>query len=215
MKLAHALEGEESRLYHGRVIATDGQRFAVVCDAGRLWVDVAAGCLLQPQMGDTVLASLTAHSGYVLCVLARGGTKPRELRVEGDLKLTVVDGQLGISADSGVVIEAGSGFALSAGTAAIQFEEASVRCETMTVSGHTSHAVWRETSLTTGRRFVAAVHDETHAGDSVRSVSGHDESSAGSARCRVEQDWTVEAQDATVVAQRRTVIDAGEQVNLG
>ncbi|WP_027212212.1 DUF3540 domain-containing protein [Burkholderia sp. WSM2232] len=215
MKVAHSYNGEESRFYHGRVIATDGQRFAVACDAGSSWAAVAAGCLMQPQLGDTVLISLTANSGYILCVLAHGEVRQRELRVEGDVRLAVAGGRLEVSAEHGVTIDAGPALSISAQAAALEFDAASVQCDAMTTSGTTSHAVWQETSLTTARRFVAAGRDETHAGESVRSVSGHDQSSVRSAHYRVEQDWTVNAQDASLVAQRRTVIDAGELVNLG
>lgn len=214
MSHVHALHATSATFFHARVIAADGERFAVAYDAGRSWVDVAAGCLIFPQVGDTVLVSF-ADGGYVLTVLRRGDAAAREMRFVGDLKFTVANGRLDLSGEHGVALDAHAGLTVRADAVAMRLGRAHLHCDELDVVGGRVHAAWGESALVTERQFVAASHAETNLGESVRHVAGHDEQVAGSMRQTVAADWTVQAHDASVIAARRVTVDADEQVQLG
>ncbi|VVE52035.1 hypothetical protein PHO31112_04757 [Pandoraea horticolens] len=192
MKHASAMrQTAAAAFFHARVIASEGEHFGVVCEAGHLSVKVAAGCLLQPRVDDTVLISLAGHSmrgseaGYILSVLEKGDTGAREVRLDGDTTLLAEGGQL------------------------------NVRCDMLDMSGRRLTMRWHETEQLTQRQFLAAAYSENHFGESICRVSGHSEQEAGSMRQRVADDWNVSARDATVIAERRVSIDAKEQIQLG
>src|SRR5690606_37590882 len=59
----------QAALHHVRVRSVEDGLYTVVCATGLYRLPAAAGCLLQPQVGDLVLISLSGGSGYVLNVL--------------------------------------------------------------------------------------------------------------------------------------------------
>lgn len=66
----------ETQLYQAQVYAVDGEKYGIVSALGCFWLPIAASCLLQPAIGDTVLVSQTGLEGYVLAVLQRTKNHP-------------------------------------------------------------------------------------------------------------------------------------------
>src|SRR5690554_3167572 len=78
-----------ARQYHARLVMSDGRRYCALTGEGAIWVVPAAGCLLQPSVGDIALVSVTGGgAGYVLSVLERA--KPEQdavMSTPGTLRL--------------------------------------------------------------------------------------------------------------------------------
>jgi hypothetical protein len=208
MKVAFALHRSELSLFYGLVTAVDDAHFYVSCDDRCRIVKRAAGCLLRPELGDTVLISCTEEFGYLLQVLERAQSSAAELSVEGGLTIVAGSGLLTLEAKCGVALNADAGLVVNTA-------RADMHCVQLNLTGDTVRACWRDTALSTQRRFVSAVFDETLLTDSVRRVSGHDEQTAQSMRLRVERDWVLQTHDAAVQAESRVVVKAKQQVQLG
>jgi hypothetical protein len=204
-----------ARLYHARLVMRDGARYGALTDEGAHWVTPAAGCLLQPEIGDLVLASVAGGQGYILTVLERGTPEAiARIEVPGSLRLSVPEGRLELDAAQGVSLDAGPSLSLKAETAAAAFEQAEVCSQSLRVAGETLHTTWTSRTDVSGTRLDIATRGETHLAQSVRRVAGHEEVSAGSLRQTVTEDWSVQAATADVKAADRVAIDAGS-VQIG
>src|SRR3546814_20722117 len=79
----------QARQYHARLVMHEGRRYCALTEEGAIWVTAAAGCLLQPAVGDVVLVSVAgANNGYILSVLERGRPEQEAvMSVPGTLQL--------------------------------------------------------------------------------------------------------------------------------
>lgn len=200
--------------HHVRIQWADGERFGVVIGSRRHWLAVAAGCLLRPSVGDTVLVSLAGDSGYILCVLERATAQDATVSVPGNLHLHLPNGGLTVSAAQGVAVDAGTAFAVRGQAASLQFAQAGILVDALSVVGDTLQATWRDRSVISQNSLEVAARMETRAGDAIRRVNGHEDTAAGSMRTRVSHDWTVHADRAELTAEQRLKLDGG-QVQLG
>src|SRR3546814_3104002 len=81
---------DEASLQHARLVMGYGKRYAALTRQGAVWVTPAAGCLLQPAIGDLALVSLMNGQGYILTVLERAAPdSPAEVALPGDLQLSL------------------------------------------------------------------------------------------------------------------------------
>ncbi|OWT59100.1 hypothetical protein CEY11_13000 [Candidimonas nitroreducens] len=203
-------------LRHVRLTVRDGTRYGVGSGAERAWLTTAAGCLLQPAVGDLVLASIEEGRGYILTVLERA--KPddaAEISLPGDLHLHLPAGHLEVTAAQGARLDAGPRLETRAAQWQGDFDGARLQCRALLLSGHALQAHWHSrTEACSGTWFVAAQRGETHLGSGLRRVAGHDEITAQSLRQLVERDWRLQAASADLQAQRRVALRS-DSVQLG
>jgi hypothetical protein len=199
-----------ARLYHARLVMRDGQRYAALTDEGASWVSPAAGCLLQPEVGDLALLSLAGGQGYILTVLERGTPEAvAHIELPGSLRLSLPHGTLELQAAQGVALDGGAALSLSAQQASASFTQADMSCDHLRVAGQSLHTRWNTRTDVSGTRMDIATHSETHAAESVRRIAGHEDVSAGSLRQSVADDWSVQAGSADLKARDRVAVDAG------
>jgi len=192
--------------YHARLVMRDGRRFCALTDDGAVWVVPAAGCLLQPAVGDMALVSIAGAGGYVLNILERA--RPEQdavVAVPGGLRLEA--GKVEIAARDGVEMEAGGQLQLRAGAARMRFG-------TLAIEGATLHARWTQRVEVSQQRIDIASHAESHWGYSLRRIGTHEEVTAASIRQLVTRDWSVRAGTAGLVGRDRVAID-GDAVQIG
>lgn len=187
-----------ARQHHVKVQALQGGRCVVICADGLFTLPVAAGCLLQPRPGDTVLISIADGEGYVTQVLKRHGSEPAHLHIEGDAELRVQGGQLRLAAD-GIDMQA---------------DLLSLRAQRMVDTGGLRQSSWNKRVDITGHQQSFITRRELHLERSVRRVTAHEEQSAGSMRLVVARDWRVRADSADLLGGRRVKVDA-DTVHLG
>ena len=210
----HVIE-RPATLRHARINAVDGERFGVVsADGHRHWLKPALGCLLQPALGDRVLVSLDGEEGYILSVLERTQPQTGELRVAGDLRLSLPSGALSIEVRDGLALDAGAVLALQAERSVMQFAEASLGVGTLRVTGERADSHWLEHNEQAHRHNQQATFHTAQYGDSWRQVQGHEELQAGSVRQRVTRDWSLTGETLDLFADVTVALDA-ERIKLG
>lgn len=206
---------QEPGLFHARLVMGDGKRFAALTGQGTQWVTPAAGCLLQPAVGDLVLVSLAGAQGYVLMVLERAAPETTaELSVPGDLRLSAPDGRLRLDAAQGIELDAGPALHLAARQLSALIHAANVACNSLRVSGDEACSHWNTRTDLSGTRVEIARSTECHTERSVRRIAEHEEVTARSIRHSVEHDWSIHAETADVSARVRVALQA-PSVHLG
>ncbi|QDQ86804.1 DUF3540 domain-containing protein [Alcaligenaceae bacterium SJ-26] len=201
-------------LHHVKVQALQGDCCVVICADGFYNLPVAAGCLLQPQPGDTVLASLADGQGYVIQVLQRhaAGT-PACLRVEGNTELDVRGGSLRLAAES-IDMQAAQAWRVRAQTGMVETGLLSIEAARLAESGGQRQAHWDSSTEVLARQQSFIGRRELYLERGVRRVATHEEQSAGSVRLVVARDWRVRADSADLLGGRRVKVDA-DTVQLG
>jgi hypothetical protein len=192
------VEAGRAQLHHVKVQALQGEACVVICADGLFVLPVAAGCLLQPNPGDTVLASISDGDGYIIQVLVRHAGTPARLRVQGDAELRAQNGQL----------------TLAAHTVDLHADTLSVRAERLIETGERRESNWTSQVEIAHHQQSFITRRDMHIERSVRRVAEHEEQSAGSVRLVVAQDWRVRANTADLLGGRRVKVDA-ETVQLG
>lgn len=204
-----------ARLEHARLVMRDGRNYGALMQEGALWVTAAAGCLLQPEVGDLVLVSIAAGRGYVLTVLERGTPESvAQIEFPGDLRLSLPSGQLHLSAAAGLSLDAGPSLTVSATQASVSVAQAELSCGTMRIDGGSAHTNWKSRTDVSGERLEIAARSETHLQQSVRHIAGHEDMLCGSLRQTVTEDWSVHAATAELRGRDRVSVDA-ELVQIG
>ena len=212
---ADAKAHQEASLQHARLVMSDGKRYAALTRQGTQWVTPAAGCLLQPAIGDLALVSLMDGQGYILTVLERGAPDtPAEVALPGDLQLSLPHGRLALTTAHGIALDAGSTLDVAAQRLTAALQGVDIACQTLNLTGDETHTQWNNRTDVSGSRLDIATRSESHAEHSVRRIAGHEEVSAQSLRQTVDQDWSVHADTASLKARERVAVNAAS-VQLG
>lgn len=212
---AKLCESRDAALHHGRVSATDGKLFGVSFAGGHARARVAAGCLLQPCVGDKVLVSVAEDETYILNVLERRDTDaPADLQFEGSVRLTARGGSIELRADEGVDISAAAHLWLSAPQAQLGFGSAALTAAELDMTGMRLHSTWRQVSESAVRSRRTAERAEEYYGEAVEVVARHQEIRARSQRLHIDTDWSVRTDNATIRAENHARVD-GKRVHLG
>lgn len=199
---------------YARVYAQAEGRYGVAGPLGGHWVQVAASCLLQPDVGDRVLVSLAGTEGYILAVLAQADPDQSSLRLSGNARIYADRGTLTLGAREGMAVMAGPALSIQARDARLTANTLGLQARTMRMTGDTCHSVWREHHDVAKLHRNVSLRSEQQAHDRVTRVSGHDELSAGSQRILIQKDWRVRARNTDIRARERASVDAG-QIHLG
>jgi len=206
---------DQASLQHARLVMGDGTRYAALTPQGAIWVTPAAGCLLQPAIGDLALVSLMNGQGYILTVLERAAPdRPAEVALPGDLHLSLPQGRLAVTATHGVALDAGPALDVAAGRLTAALQTADVACQALRLTGDEAFSQWNTRTDMAGSRLDIATRSESHAEHSVRRIAGHEEVCAQSMRHLVDQDWSVHADTADLKACDRAAVTAAS-VQLG
>lgn len=204
--LARKRELEKPELAYGTVMSS-GSSMTVSGTFGEITALCAAGCLLRPETGDTVLLSLDMSGGaWVLSVLTRGSAMPNTLELTGDSVLRVRGGGLTVAPETELHCMTQRA-ALFATDAEMRADTASVtaRLFTCTVDRIKSvagivDAVSREFTRRTAQYF--------------RFTTEHEDCQAGSRRQLVDETLTMQSKNTVIVSEEHVKID-GELIHMG
>lgn len=190
--------GKVRQLLDAFFIIESGQR--------RIRAVQAAGCLLAPQVGDTVLVVESAEErAYIIAVLSRDTTKAAQINLPVDTVLAAQNGSLHLCAKSELTLDAPELF-LHADTGIAEIRETQFTADTVNLSISRLRAVW------------SAV--ESRAGRVIQRVSrlyrriGMEDSQLEQLHCTVEKTCTIDAKEVRIKAEERLRLD-GERVELG
>lgn len=202
-------------LRHARINAVDEDRFGMVStDGGRFWLKPALGCLLQPEIGDTVLISVAHDEGYIIAVLERSIPTPPHIHFGGDLTLSLPAGCLNIHTREGVSVNAGKKFSLLADEGSAQIAYLLGTVGLLQICGERADSYWSERNNISLHQCDTAVRYTSEFGDRYQQIHGHDETQAGSLRQRVDKEWTASCESIYLCADITVTID-GQLIRLG
>jgi hypothetical protein len=158
----------------------------------------AAGCLLQPEPGDRVLAVVQpGQPAYVLCVLEKAGAAGT-LDLGGGARITARDGALALE---------GRELELRAGTGRARFDAFSWQSRSLTAQVGSLRAL----GLTLESVFDRVVQ---RARTSLRWIRDLDHAAAGRVRRQVQGQYSVQSGSASITAEGQVKVD-GRQIHLG
>jgi hypothetical protein len=215
--LASNMEPCQPSLAYGRVVAGGEGRFTVQVDAGVIRTVTAAGCFMQPMVGDRVLISTDGEAeSYILTVLqrAQGKETPARLVFDGPVDLVVRKGGFSLAADTGLSLASGEKMSLAAGTISVHAGSGEAAIERMSFVAKTFHGQIKRIKLAANtvensfRRLTQRLQD------AFRFVEDQEEIQTGSTRYLVEDTLTINAKNAVHMAEEIVTINA-EQVHLG
>jgi len=203
-------------LEYGEVLREGDGVYLVATSHGPMHAVQAAGCLLRPSAGDTVLVSVNGQGvSFVLTVLEQApGRAQSDIVLNGCVRMHVRDGDLNIVADRSLGFSAATELDLAAESLGVHAASGKVNIERLSVSGAFVRCQIKaikyvgKTIETICSRLTQRVRN------AVRYVQEHEEIQSNSTRYLVEETITVHAKNAVHVAEEIVKIDA-EQVHLG
>jgi hypothetical protein len=177
----------------------------------------AAGCLVKPEPGDSVLISLDAFGRcFILTVLERGenGALRTDLDLTGDVNLTVHGGKLRLSADEDLTLGARNELSVTSGKLSVHAGEGEASFDRVSLLTRilTTQAKRIKRIADTCEEFFDTLTQRLT--NCFRSIQDHDETQAGSARQVVSETWLVQTRNTAMMAEQDVKIDA-EHIDLG
>jgi hypothetical protein len=167
----------------------------------------AVGCLIEPEIGDTVLL-YTGPDGttYILSLLARGSDHPAELPFPRGMTVRV--------GGEGFTVEAPKVTVAARRTLSLFADEGSIVFGALKIRGISLDAAWGAVRVVARTVDSIAVRVVQKCRRLYRTVEEFEESRIGRLRCLVNGLLFFRSKDATVQAER-TVKMNGERIHLG
>jgi len=180
-------------------LVTDTQTLVRLEDGDTRHADQAAGCLLQPAIGDTVLVYDDPDSAYILSVLKRGEAQPATLAVPGA---------------GHVALKAEKQLEFSAPDMKMTARRLSLITETLTKTGKQLFQTFTKTLETTVDKFVSARTINTTANTRSSAVKETDTLQAGVLVQNIDSVATQNSDISMVTAKEDVRLDA-KRVSVG
>lgn len=198
----------------GEVIAITTAGLTVRTESGLFGARRAAGCLLEPAIGDLVLAAGESRARvYVLSVLERSADGPARLNVEGDLELGA-SGCLSLHADAGLRLTTGAAALLAADELTLRGRHTQALFERLDAVGGEAHSTLGRVRLVANAIESVVERVLLAAKTSLRMVEGADQSRCGSSDHRATGTVKVHGRNVVTTASELVKAD-GAQIHLG
>ena len=199
----------------GRVVDRDAQgAWRVDVDGVLREARRAVGCIVEPQVGDVVLALVHESGTHVLCVLDRDAPGAKKLAVDGDLTLEARGGSIKVAAHEDFELVAARGARVTAGTVDVTAAEGNVWIGRLTAVGDYVRAEFGKISLFATSMSADVERVVQRMKSSLRVVEESEHVRAGTLDYRAEDMVNVRGKTAVVTAEDLVKLD-GAQVHLG
>ncbi len=216
IQTARKLSPLDASEHAARVARIEGAVLVLRGSAGEVRARRAASCMLQPTLGDLVLAAVLGDgSAYVLAVLERGDADvPSELLVEGDVALRVSNGRLEVFADQGVELRSPEHVKVASRNVEIVSKNTHLLFDELKAMGR--DAVLEATNGRILGTVLETVADMVHltAKRAIRVVTEIDQTRAKRVDHLIEKSLTISAENASVMATSLVRMD-GSNIQLG
>lgn len=206
----HQSEGE---LTSGIVNAVCTSTFTVVINNCRLTAKKAAGCLLIPEVGDTVMLAMLGGQSWILGVLEKSNVEKGNIFFPGSL--TLHTGQkLTLSSLAGLTLQTPAKAALVASEMNVKTQSTQVHTSQIKLTAEKA-----DVALTVLHQVIERAETYTEwliskLGRCIRTVREHDEQRCGSHTQRVEGSHVVESENSVHIARKHMAMDA-KKIHLG
>ncbi len=176
----------------------------------------AVSCLVEPLVGDTVLASSNGSAGawHVLSVLEREHATPTTLSADGDLAIHLPSGKLDVVTKDGAAVTSGGSIDLTSPRLAAQAVEADLRFESATASGRTAQVLFEAVKVSVEGAELLADRVTTRARQAMRILTELDQLRARCVDYVAKKSLRMHAENTIVTAEGIAKVDA-KNIHLG
>jgi len=216
-ELASKIENTQPILEYGHISEVNGRHFTVLTSYGEIVTERAVSCLVQPEMGDTVLLSLDMPgNNFILSVLRRDAGKRGETSIlfDGEVNLHVNDGNLSLTSDKGITVGSREDVTCVGRKLSVHADEGEVTIKNCSFLGTFLHVQVERF------KHVADIADSIYRRwtqrleNAFRFVKEEEEVQTGSTRYLVEDTLTMHSKNAVHMSEEIVTINA-EQIHLG
>ncbi|MBN2515586.1 MAG: DUF3540 domain-containing protein [Deltaproteobacteria bacterium] len=210
---ARNMESEKFDLFDGRVKIKDDNFFWVETSRGLHKAKKSVSCLLEPRISDEVL--LLSHrngKSYILSVLEREQDVQSDILFEGDVSVTVKNGDLGFTARK--LDLKGHDIVLDSKKLDLRSESGKASISDFTFLGRVFHGdidavkiVSKTVTSITGRLIQKAR-------ESYRWIENLEQIKVGRLRCIARESLYMKGKRSSLMAETKVKID-GEKIHLG
>jgi len=213
--LARKLEQRQVFQDVGEVVRVLGDVFLVRTDDGDVRARRAKGCLLAPEVGDTVLLAIVgAQSAYVLSVLEREEGAASKIVLEGDVELRAPSGRIGLAAQEGIGLVSGKEVSVVSGSVEVRAVSGNVVLERLSMLGTLVSAELGKVKLVAGIFDSALERLSQKVKRSYRTIEEVDQVRAERIDYAAKKNLSLRGDNALINAEELVKVD-GEQIHLG
>ncbi len=196
------------------VTLVDGDGCVVESASGSRRARRAAGCLVRPEVGDTVLTATSQRGAWVLTVLERGAATAARVELDGDLEIRLPSGRLSIAAQEGVDVAAGAPVGVVAPAVAVHAPEGTLSIEKLTLLGGAVEVDVAKVRLAAGAIDQTVERVTQRVKRALRFVEDFEELRAGRIDYAARSLLSLHGRGAAVTADELVKVDAA-QVHIG
>jgi len=194
------------RLRSAQVQRISGATYFVVDACSLVRAERAAGCLLQPEQDDLVLISEDSMSNVsILTVLEREAGKPSMLSVDGDLLL---------QSKGNLSFKGGQGLNLLTPKIFLKADRSKMKINDLTFTGDLLTACGRQLRSIYQTVEIEAKAIVERVSRLYRRIKDED-ARLGRLHCRVQAEYSIRAQDASIDAENTMHLKSKKKIELG
>ncbi|CAH0536126.1 hypothetical protein VMF7928_00220 [Vibrio marisflavi CECT 7928] len=211
---ATSLNSKQEWLMHSGVVTNQfASGFQVKCESGLVGAQVAASCLLQPNIGDRVLCSGNSSEAFILAVLERSAVEEYQLHIPGDLNVQS-SGRMTLKSDTNLTLSSNEQTELTSDKMNVEVREATMTAQQSHFIGQKSF--FHVEKLSWIGKQIEQVADRVFQRFNMQTkkISGHEEKQTKSSRHLIEKDYVVQSQNSLHHAEKNMHLD-GEKIHLG
>ena len=205
----------EATQEYGTVVGQEDSVYSVETDSGLYRVKRAVSCVVQPEVDDLVLVSLSSlGGGYILAVLERAQGAKATLSFDSDVDIRTSEGSLSIASKQGIDLASTESINLIASRLGIASSEGDINISRLTFLGG-----FFEGSLETVKLLARTFDSITErffrrTKRSYRFIEDTDQVKAGSLNYVADKSLMLRGTFSQMTAKEDVHID-GERINIG
>jgi len=200
---------------YGKVVGQEDSFYSVETDSGLYRVLRAISCVVQPEVNDLVLVSLSSLSGsYILAVLEREQGAKATLSFDSDVDIRTSEGSLSIASKQGIDLVSAKDINLVSSRLGISSSQGEINISRLTFLGS-----FFEGSLETVKLLARTFDSITErffrrTKRSYRFIEDTDQVKAGSLNYIADKSLILRGTFSQMTAKEDVHIDA-ERINIG
>lgn len=199
----------------GTVLEQKENSFLVAARDYRVWAQKAAGCLLLPEPGDTILfVSSTDGTCYILSVLAKEQAGQQRIQFSGDTDLICKDGELSLSGQKGVHVASPKQVQLTTSNLKVVAAEGECTISRLTFLSNFFLGRLANIKMVAGKVESICERLQQKITRSYRTVEDMDHLRAGKVDYRAERQLSLRGKYTLMTAKEDVKID-GERIHMG
>jgi len=200
---------------YGKVVEQEDSSYSVETDSGLYRVMRAVSCVVQPEVNDLVLVSLSSSGeGYILAVLEREQGAKATLSFDSDVDIRTSKGTLSIASKQGIDLACHEGINLVSSRLGISSSQGEINISRLTFLGS-----FFEGSLETVKLLARTFDSITErffsrTKRSYRFIEDTDQVKTGSLNYMADKSLMLRGTFSQMTAKEDVHID-GERINIG